>query len=64
MNGWQSVLALDSARVPTAGSAAALRAAIGRGADLRIYLSSGTTSTSNRARRTVIWGHSSKERCQ
>lgn len=37
MNGWHKVLELDSARVPIGGSAAALRSAIGRGADLRIY---------------------------
>ncbi|MCC6511170.1 MAG: hypothetical protein IT423_18865 [Pirellulaceae bacterium] len=37
MNGWRQVLELNSARVPTAGSAADLRSAIGRGADLRIY---------------------------
>lgn len=37
MNGWHKVLELDAARVPTAGSPDALRAAIRRGADLRIY---------------------------
>ena len=36
MNGWWEVLGLDSGRVPTAGSAAELRSAIGRGVDLRI----------------------------
>ena len=37
MNGWRMALELSSDRVPTAGSAAELRSAIGRGADLRIH---------------------------
>ena len=37
MNAWKSVLELDSDRVVVAGSEDALRSAIGRGADLRIY---------------------------
>lgn len=37
MNGWNNVLELDGDRSVTAGSPEALRAAIRRGADLRIY---------------------------
>lgn len=36
-SGWRCVLTLDSAMRPVAGSVEQLRAAIGRGADLRIY---------------------------